>query len=701
MNPPALTQIILVSTLVGSASALANDGSKLFELTLDELLSIKVVTSTQRQQNVKNAPSVIDVFTRKDIELIGAQNLIELLNYSPSIETSLAPDGFYRVAIRGERKDGNILFLLDGHKLNDIYNGQAIYDFPTALIEQLEIIRGPGSALYGTNAVSGIINILPRSSNASVRTSYGNNHSRSFDVHYSRVGPVTLNTTVSYRDSEGDSRQLTVRNLANSTSFSSDTNYFTESLHLLNSIDYQNWNSSLYFASHNNGDWGGPNFNLGTQSDFEKQSTHFSLTRTIELSDTLLLTPKLFLSSVDHDYLYNDLPVGFVFGGNVFEQGGFTREKYQANRRALELELEKISVGDWHFINGLMVEHQSLSDYSFSRNYSAISLTPFGFFDNHDNVDFVQANQKRRIKAAFTQARFLGKKFELTLGARLDDYNDFGSSFNPRIGLIYDHNRSLSFKTLFASAFRAPTLKELYDITLTGNNGVRGNASLNPETVDTFELAAEYNRDDLILRVNGFYSESKDVIGIYDAAGSGAQAVYDNLGNTESFGIEVEIEAIINQSLTLMGSFGQHRTDFYWSDEALFAEERIYQETRGHTQLVHTPRIRANLLALFNYQRVSLAFGLHYGGKSGPNNRTVIESFRGVRGDNVIIDDYLLAEFNLNYLLSDNHMLTLRAINLGDDKYSDPDESSNINIFGPRGLIQPDESVSVAWRYKF
>lgn len=701
MNPSALTQVILMSTLVGSTSTFAKDGSKLFELTLDELLSVKVVTSTQRQQNVKNAPSVIDVFTRKDIELLGAQNLIELLNYSPSIETSLAPDGFYRVAIRGERKDGNILFLLDGHKLNDIYNGQAIYDFPTALIEQLEIIRGPGSALYGSNAVSGVINIIPRTSNQSIRASYGSNDTRSFDLHHAMGGPVNWKTTFSYRESEGDSRQLTVRNLANSTSFSADTNHFMESLQLLSSVDYKSWNSSLYFANHNNGDWGGPNFNLGTESDFEKQSTHFSIKRTIELSDTVALTPKLFISSVDHDNLYNDLPDGFVFGGNVFEQGGFTREKYQANRRALELELETTTLGDWHFINGLLFEHQSLSDYSFNRNYSAISLTPFGFFDNHDNVDFAQANQKRRIKAAFTQAQFLGEKLELTLGARLDDYNDFGSSFNPRVGLIYDHNRSLSFKALFASAFRAPTLKELYDITLTGNNGVRGNASLKPETVDTFELAAEYNREDLILRVNGFYSESSDVIGIYDVAGSGAQAVYGNLGNTESFGIEIEVEAIINQSLTLMGSFGQHRTDFYWSGEALFAEERIYQDTRGHTQLVHTPRIRANLLALLNYERFSMAFGLHYGGKSGPNNRTVIESFRGVRGDNVIIDDYLLGEFTLNYLMNEKNMLTLRAVNLGDDKYSDPDESSNINIFGPRGLIQPGQSVSLSWRYRF
>ncbi|WP_144392132.1 TonB-dependent receptor plug domain-containing protein [Pleionea sediminis] len=672
----------------------------LFELTIDELMDVKVVSSTQNAQFVRKAPSVIDVFTRRQIELFGAESLIELLQYSAGIEASLAPNGFYRVAIRGERKDGNILFLFNGQKLNDLYNGQAIFNFPTSLIEQVEIIRGPGSALYGSNAVSGVINIIPRKTNDSIGIEAGSHDKHALSLHRVFDGAARISTTLGYRESKGDLRSVTARNFASSESYSSTTNHFLDNTYLSTNIDYENWNASFYFSNYENGDWGGPSFNLGTNSDFKTTSYHLNLSKRFTLSSNSFLTPKFYISLFDHNFLYNDLPIGFTYSGNVFDEGGFTREKYKANSQTFELDWTQSISDEWQLISGLLFEHQKLDDYSFSRNYSAISLTPFDIFDNHDNASFEQDNRTRKIQALYSQARYVKANFEMTLGARLDDYSDFGSSFNPRVGVVYDINSNVVVKALFASAFRAPTLKELYDITLAGNNGVRGNEDLKPEKVNTLELVTEYSTKDLIFRVNGFFSKTNSVIGIYDQNGSGSQAVYENIGDSESFGIELELKMTVNDYLSIYSSFGQHRTDFFWSKAALFSEERIYQNTRGHTQLVHTPRIRANFQALFNFSSWSLSLGAHYGGKSGPNDRTVIESFRGVRGDNVVIDDYLLGDIALNYQLSENNVLTLRAINLGDDKYSDPDESSNISVFGSSGLIQPGEALSLKWRYQ-
>jgi outer membrane receptor protein involved in Fe transport len=132
------------------------------ELSLDALVNLPVFTSTKSARSVEQAPSIVTVFGREDIERLGARQLIDLLRHVP---------GFYEVgsqlerniAIRGIHASSpyHFVVLLDGLPMNDfLFSSSSPDSFSLEYAERVEIIRGPGSAIYGANALMGVVNII-------------------------------------------------------------------------------------------------------------------------------------------------------------------------------------------------------------------------------------------------------------------------------------------------------------------------------------------------------------------------------------------------------------------------------------------------------------------------------------------------------------------------------------------------------------
>lgn len=138
------------------------------DLSLEELMNIKVVTASKRLEGQESAPAVMQVISRTDIRRYGARNLVDVLDRATNLQvvgSNLYPQN--RVAIRGVMQthiDNKILFLINGRPLRDALQGGKNMDLymglPVSAIERIEIIRGPGSVIYGTNAFSGVINVV-------------------------------------------------------------------------------------------------------------------------------------------------------------------------------------------------------------------------------------------------------------------------------------------------------------------------------------------------------------------------------------------------------------------------------------------------------------------------------------------------------------------------------------------------------------
>jgi outer membrane receptor protein involved in Fe transport len=158
---------LLATSLVCRAAAgqESPEGARDFEqLSLDALLNPTITTATKSVRTLEQTPSIVSVFGREDMDRLGARQLIDLLRYVP---------GFYEVGAQLERNvairgihassPAHFVVLLDGLPLNDFLFSSASPDaFSLEMAERVEIIRGPGSAIYGANALMGVVNIITR-----------------------------------------------------------------------------------------------------------------------------------------------------------------------------------------------------------------------------------------------------------------------------------------------------------------------------------------------------------------------------------------------------------------------------------------------------------------------------------------------------------------------------------------------------------
>lgn len=160
------------------------------EMNLEDLLQVQITGSTLRDESFKTVPAPVTVFTREQIDTMGFDYLYELLNLVPGYQFNRngdSPSG-YTFSARGRRNSSEareVLLIVDGRVFSDPRTGGAdgsLPLFPLAQIERVEIIRGPGSAIYGSNAFMGVINIVSRQSENSLSLSAGNNGQGKIDL---------------------------------------------------------------------------------------------------------------------------------------------------------------------------------------------------------------------------------------------------------------------------------------------------------------------------------------------------------------------------------------------------------------------------------------------------------------------------------------------------------------------------------------
>ncbi|MBL4651631.1 MAG: Plug domain-containing protein [Flavobacteriales bacterium] len=186
------------------------DSTKIIELSLEDLMNVKIRSASHIDKLLKDVPSVVTTYSKEEIERMGANSLIDVLKYIPSIEVSMSPEGNYRAAFRGVRNDGEILILVNEIPINNPYNGRGIFDLPLTNIERIEVIRGPGSVIYGTNALMGVVNIYTTTDETSIIAFSGTNTTYGGGVNFGKkIGEETnLFFNVGYDYSKGANQYI-------------------------------------------------------------------------------------------------------------------------------------------------------------------------------------------------------------------------------------------------------------------------------------------------------------------------------------------------------------------------------------------------------------------------------------------------------------------------------------------------------------
>ena len=545
----------------------------------DELVSI----ATGRTLPVSRAPAVASVITRQDILDMGARDLDQVLEAVPGVHVSRSTIGDNPIYLmRGiyGAFNSQVLVLVNGIPITNAFfgnRGQVWGGMPVEDIERIEIIRGPGSALYGADAYAGVINIVTRAPGTVFGTEAGAAAGsfatrEAWLVHGAEWGGWQAKVYLQAGATDGHGRTVesdaqTVFDTLAGTSASlapGPVNTGRDWLDARLELSRGQWTLRAGYQGRRH---------VGTGAGAAEALDPAGSSK----SDRLLLDATWHDPQFTGDWdvkvtaSYYDVanqsdlvlfPPGADFsalpgGGGPFPQGVIGNpDVYERHYR---VEASGLFQG-WvdHAVRvGAGVHVADMYRIKEEKNFSQATGLPVplagGLQDVTDTAPFIRPH-KRTVKFVYVQDEWnVAPDWSLTAGVRMDNYSDFGTTTNPRLALVWNASLDLTTKVLYGRAFRAPAFAEEFNI----NNPVAlGNPDLEPETIDTVELAFDYRPGgDLRAGFNLFWFRRRDIIDFApDPGGSGA-LIAQNTGRQTGHGFEAELRWKVRRSLKVVGNF--------------------------------------------------------------------------------------------------------------------------------------------------
>ncbi len=524
-----------------------------------------LLTATGSQIPVFKAPSVASVITKEEIEDIGATTLDEILETVPGLH--VYPSGLNIFSpiwsIRGIQSKINpqALLLINGIPLTQAYNGGRpwVYRMPVAMISRVEVVRGPGSAVHGADAFSGVVNVITKDNFEIDGTEMGVRYGsfETYDVWLQHGGQYKgwdIWGGIEVQDSEGDHDRIIEKDYMDAVGlsvFSNTPGYLdTQYTVIQSNLGIRKDNVTFqFFGSWRDNAMGPGGLQAITYgNDSEAAELLFDLTwRDKKFTTDWDLSVRLHYLYMTIDNYFEFFPPDFLnMIGNPMltdNYGGIEATAFYDgfNRHNLR------------FSTGFKAYD---SDSDENKNFGPGITDQFGPLVNVGDTEYVAIEDQDRqlIFASIQDEWYLTTNLTFTGGARVDHYSDFGTTINPRAALVWESTHFLTTKLLYGRAFRAPSFSEQH---VQNNPVIQGNPDVDPETIDTYELAFDLQpTKDLHGVVSIFYYEAQDLIEFVGPAPSAAQ----NTGEQEGHGFEIEAEWDINDSLKLRSNFAYQRS---------------------------------------------------------------------------------------------------------------------------------------------
>ncbi|MCX7633405.1 MAG: TonB-dependent receptor, partial [Turneriella sp.] len=466
-------------------------GADVFRLIAEKEETISIVSkSVTGAESAAKSSAIVTVFSRRQIEASGARNLTDMLKLVPGVEIYYDQMGFYKVSFRGIRSKSGVLLLLDGHRINNFYDGSTFLDLRADVIEKIEIIRGPGSSVHGTNAFVGVINVITRDAgkngenNWFIASRYGMFNTLEQSVFYGdKRGDFSYSAQGHFYSSDRQSFHIPYDATCPKTRFIANqcdrtqiplplrpdirTNDRKDQINTFFDLRYrENWYLRTNYIHEDRG----PNVGELSQVTPDSRLTMHIATLDIGVDNTAI--GKVAISS----RLYGDITRRAddiqVEREDVIQHAGLSPRKknsYNAITFGNETIAQYPLLNNLSLQVGIQLENLRVSDYRVQQNYAGTNVDIiYATFADYDNLPKEQ-NRTRTIVGIFTQLNWtIFSWVALTAGVRYDYYSDFGSTINPKGGLVitaFDSKKwgELIIKLLYGQAFRAPTFQELYD----------------------------------------------------------------------------------------------------------------------------------------------------------------------------------------------------------------------------------------------
>lgn len=542
------------------------------------------------------APAITTVITREDLDNSTATHLDEILQRVPGLHVSFSSvsrnDPIY--SIRGIQTGFNpqILVLLNGVEFKNSFSGGLPYTFhyPLENVERIEVIRGPGSALYGADAFSGVINIITKHVKGQQTTVGG--RVGSFNSHdlwlqtENKFERGSWRLSIEQQVADGDDKRIADADLqstldnvfgtnASLAPSSLDSRYDTINIHA--DINWHNWHWENWYWEQSDGGLGPGGAQALDPTGYQDVNLYRTL---LKFEDNI--TNELSVSShVSWMKTINDtfftlfpsntiLPIGSDGNINFTDVAGIVQftDGYIGNPKSVQKDFRfhfSILWSGWrgHSITSAVGYNDYNAKAEEYKNFgpgiiNGTQPVVDGTLTNVTGTPYIfMPDESRQNNYALIQdAWTLTNDLELTLGLRYDDYSDFGSSVNPRAALVWQASYNLTAKILYGSAFRAPSFNEMF---LINNPSALGNPEVQPEEISTWETSLEYKPSfDIRLAVNLYRYEAVDLIDKVPSA-EGLQTA--NVRDQDGYGLESEIEWTIQENFSLYANYAWQRSE--------------------------------------------------------------------------------------------------------------------------------------------
>lgn len=498
----------------------------LVSLSIEDLMNIEVTSASKKPEKIAEAPASVYVITHDDIERYGYKTISEALRRIVGLYVSSDRNYDY-LGVRGYARPGDystrILLLVDGLRQNDpICNSAPIgEDLPLDIrsVQRIEIVKGPGSALWGTNAVLAVINVITRrgsdieGSKFAQSIASGSGKTSFFEYGSTNPNGLEIAGSVTSLNSKGENSiyfpdtQLTATGVDGS---SGQRGYLSASYNGLNLLV----STGKYIKTIPTGSFDTVFNDPRTKSRDSRTIAALSYERNAcpKMSGNLYV--RLYANSYDYDgdYVYDiDMPTLAIDKdtGSAKWWGGEARFSGEISPR-----LSFVSGTEYMRVNNMRLLNY-VEDPYYSVKLETISSSTL-------NSYYLQASYD------------LSKSLRLLAGTRLDDYSTYGKSWSPRGALIQKLNDSSTLKLLWGKAFRAPDGYECdYTKAITGNP----DSNLVPEEITTTELVwdrALNNRARLV--TSAYRYDLENIITQVD------DIEFENSGTARSEGIESQLD---------------------------------------------------------------------------------------------------------------------------------------------------------------
>lgn len=529
---------------------------------------------------INRAPSVTSVITQEDIEAIGARRLEDVLEYLPGIHVSSARAGNKVIGFRGIYSEANtqVLVLVNGIPLrNTAIGGKPLaWTMPVKNIAHIEIIRGPGSMLYGGDATTGVINIITKAGNE-INGGYAGGFFGSQDTYegWLQYGQkeadweyaVSLQGGTTGGDKgaiDRDAQTVLDGLFGTAASYAPGfTNFGRDDIDARIDVAFQDWiRLRVGYQRFNNVQTGeGAALALDPKGYTDEDIYNLDLSMKHEFSDGAGLDTTFYFIGQDARWNYNLLPAG-TFGG-ALPQGAESRTTNFQGTTGLTTQFSYAGFQKHKATLGAGIIYHWVTDVSNKINYlitpnfvTQIPLTEVSTF-GRDPV--LSSKNRTNFYALFQDEWNFANDFYLTTGLRYDYYSDVLDGISPRVSLVWNVNNNLTAKLLYGRSFRPPSFLEK-NLPLTPGTNIKS------ESVNTLEFQIENKWSPrLATSANIYWFEFKNLItSVSDSTLTSINSVspnpvgFTNIPQINGIGLETEMRYAFSDDFHFSVNYSYH-----------------------------------------------------------------------------------------------------------------------------------------------